>query len=242
VRYLHAHSIAHLDLSLENICMDSAGHVKLIDFGLAAQHPSYAGSRRSVAADGSHPRNASHHIKLLHEQPPSALCDCTACRCSVNQLLQEDGGIRAAQQAGVSISKLKFLCRPVCSRVHKPGKLGYMSPELYAGGCWDAYAHDTFGLGVILYSMLTGRPPFTRPDGDVDVWFKVIFRSANARSLARFCFVYSPAHHASCRHAGRRASVRWPSGCLLLPCAHGLVLLFSLSSTVLRLCCSVASG
>jgi serine/threonine protein kinase len=232
VRYLHAHSIAHLDLSLENICMDSAGHVKLIDFGLAAQHPSYAGSRRSVAADGSHPRNASHHIKLLHEQPPSALCDCTACRCSVNQLLQEDGGIRAAQQAGVSISKLKFLCRPVCSRVHKPGKLGYMSPELYAGGCWDAYAHDTFGLGVILYSMLTGRPPFTRPDGDVDVWFKVIFRSAvllHARLNKQTALV-------AVRFADR------PSGCFLLPCAHRPVLLFSLSPNVPPLCCSVANG
>jgi len=175
VRYLHAHSIAHLDLSLENICMDGNGHVKLIDFGLAAQHPHYAGRKRSMRADGTPHRNASHHIKLLSEPPASAACDCSACKLTEQRLMKEDPAIQAALRAGVPLAKLKFLCRPVCAQVHKPGKLGYMCPELYNSAAWDSYRHDIFGLGVILYSMLTGRPPFTRPDADADVWFRVIY-------------------------------------------------------------------
>ena len=210
VRYLHAHSIAHLDLSLENICMDAHGHIKLIghcacsssisasvfgiascsnvcsffsvaltassvDFGLAAQHPAYFGDKRTYDPAGHVQRNISHHIKLLHEAPANPACECSACNLSHARLLAEDPAIQAALRSGVPLNKLKYLCRPVCALVHKPSKLGYISPELYNNHSWDAYRHDCFGLGVILYSMLTGRPPFTRPDADADVWFKVIY-------------------------------------------------------------------
>jgi serine/threonine protein kinase len=124
---MHAHSVARLDLSLENICMDSNGRVRLIDFGLAAQHPRYAGNRRSLKADGTPLRNASNHIKLLDEEPASASCDCTACRSSKEKLLSSDPAIAACLRSGHQLSRLKYLCRPVCERVHKPGKLGYMS-------------------------------------------------------------------------------------------------------------------
>jgi serine/threonine protein kinase len=35
VAYMHAHLICHLDLSLENLLMDSNGDLKICDFGLA---------------------------------------------------------------------------------------------------------------------------------------------------------------------------------------------------------------
>ena len=56
----------------------------------------------------------------------------------------------------------------------KPGKIRYMSPELFQGLPWDAYANDVFSLGVILYSLLTGRPPFQQAEA-TDVWFHVIY-------------------------------------------------------------------
>ena len=124
---MHAHSVAHLDLSLENICMDSSGRVRLIDFGLAAQHPRYGGDRRSRQSDGAPLRNASNHIKLLDEQPASAACACAACAATKEKLLRSDPAIAACLASGRPISRMKFLCRPVCERVHKPGKLGYMS-------------------------------------------------------------------------------------------------------------------
>jgi serine/threonine protein kinase len=176
VRFLHANSVAHLDLSLENICLDEKGAIRLIDFGLAAQHPAYSGDRAQRLADGSLQRNASNHIRLLRDAAPQVgLCSCPACTTPAATLLENDVGLRAAAEAGVPLSKLKFLCRPICQLVHKPGKLGYLAPELWANQCWDGYKHDCFGLGVILYSMLTGRPPFTRPDEHSDVWFRVLY-------------------------------------------------------------------
>jgi serine/threonine protein kinase len=42
LRYMHGHGVVHRDLKPENIMLDSAGHSKIIDFGIA----SCSGSRR----------------------------------------------------------------------------------------------------------------------------------------------------------------------------------------------------
>ena len=168
VRYLHAHSIAHCDLSLENVCLDADGCIRIIDFGLAVQHPRYTGDAHDVNIH-------SNHINLLGESPPASSCTCAACRISTETLRNEDPAIQACLQSGTSLSRLKFLCRPVCEQVHKPGKLGYMSVELFHNQVWDAFAHDILALGVILYCLLTGRPPYTQPDASRDVWFRAIY-------------------------------------------------------------------
>lgn len=37
--YLHSKSIAHRDIKLENVMLDTRGNVKLIDFGFSTQIP-----------------------------------------------------------------------------------------------------------------------------------------------------------------------------------------------------------
>ena len=69
-----------------------------------------------------------------------------------------------------------FLMRPVCELQMRPGKPFTTAPELAdphrLAGPWDAYATDSFALGVLLFVLLTGRPPFRTPDSRTDTWFR----------------------------------------------------------------------
>eukprot|EP00472_Partenskyella_glossopodia_P008104 CAMPEP_0197527730 /NCGR_PEP_ID=MMETSP1318-20131121/22631_1 /TAXON_ID=552666 /ORGANISM="Partenskyella glossopodia, Strain RCC365" /LENGTH=436 /DNA_ID=CAMNT_0043082517 /DNA_START=133 /DNA_END=1443 /DNA_ORIENTATION=+ len=42
----------------------------------------------------------------------------------------------------------------------RPGKPSYMAPEIHAGETFDPQKADAFSLGVVLFTMLTGVPPF----------------------------------------------------------------------------------
>jgi len=46
----------------------------------------------------------------------------------------------------------------------RPGKKGYMAPEIYAYQRFDGQKADCFSLGVIIFILLTGFPPFTTPN------------------------------------------------------------------------------
>eukprot|EP01083_Nonionella_stella_P044903 120795_1 len=46
----------------------------------------------------------------------------------------------------------------------RPGKKGYMAPEIYAYQRFNGEKADVFSLGVIIFILLTGFPPFTTPN------------------------------------------------------------------------------
>jgi len=98
IEYIHAHGVVHRDLKPENIMVDANDHIKLIDFGIAAN----VGSRRLTFA--------------------------------------------------------KFSATM--------GTPDYISPEQVKGKRGDARS-DIYALGVMLYEMLTGKVPFTGPNGFV---------------------------------------------------------------------------
>lgn len=62
---------------------------------------------------------------------------------------------------------------PACSG-RKPGKLGYMAPEIFAGLPFDGRAADVYSLGVMLFAMLVGFPPYAQPC-DADKRFEAIY-------------------------------------------------------------------
>lgn len=151
VHCLHQRHVAHLDISTENICVDVAGHVRLIDFGVARMHP-YSPFQDSVVW---------RKIVSQHTDPVKLLGD---------RILPPE----------------QFRCEPIASvhtqlkhhhssPVAPPGKALYMSPELFNEEAWDAYAADTYALGVVLYHMLTSRRAYQAPVPTMDPWFDVLY-------------------------------------------------------------------
>lgn len=95
LQHLHAHGVAHLDLSLENVLVD---------------------------------RRAGEPDRLV-------ICDFGMARRVVRGQLMSG----------------------------RPGKLGCMAPEVFAGAAFDGRAADMFSLGVVIFMILTGLPPFRMP-------------------------------------------------------------------------------
>lgn len=220
VQYLHAQSVAHLDLSVENVCIDAKGRVQIIDFGLAARHP-----RANTKAHGREGEEIVNHVRLVDEVMPANNCFCRACTSSTRQLhdrantqiqhAQAQFPLHAAcavkdalvdhpadfspmdvdcgetgvvdssfggpipsadSDASLLAASCRFMLRPICARRCKPGKLSYMPPELYDArdrhAPFDAYKADIFSLGVILFILITGVPPFAKASETEDTWFQ----------------------------------------------------------------------
>ena len=56
----------------------------------------------------------------------------------------------------------------------------YMAPEIHAGGSYKGEAADVFASGVLLFIMLTGRPPFKSAKPS-DPYYKYIGQGANEK-------------------------------------------------------------
>ena len=66
-----------------------------------------------------------------------------------------DFGLVKHTKKGLNMEKFRTKC----------GTLGFMAPEMLSRASYDGQATDIFAMGVILFIMVTGRPPF-REAGD----------------------------------------------------------------------------
>ena len=148
--------------------LDMEDSVRIIDFGVSALHPftptAYQTNYFSFPSASS-PISFPSSINSP-TNPAQSPTHSTTTSSSTNGTGTSDSFTPHPHRS--------FLCKPVKELYAKPGKIRYMSPELFQGLPWDAYANDVFSLGVILYSLLTGRPPFQQAEA-TDVWFHVIY-------------------------------------------------------------------
>jgi serine/threonine protein kinase len=62
------------------------------------------------------------------------------------------------------------------------GKNGYAAPEVFANAEYDGRKADVFSLGVVLFCMLTGLPPWSQPTAS-DKRFEMIVMKGELRKL-----------------------------------------------------------
>ena len=243
VRYAHARSVVHLDISCENVCITANGDACLIDWGLATIHPQCASVLPVGGETAQSVDTACRLVAMTAPVPPVSRtlsdgkvvysCDCKPCTSTlydlenraahqVSQSLQSfptyasavtsinDGVswfvrtapalrksffsaithesnanqnkvISSAVSSASLYSRCKMLMRPVCVQSMVPGKPYTTPPELMDqiadAAPWDAYAADTFALGVLLYVMLAGKPPFKLAHASVCKWYAWISSS-----------------------------------------------------------------
>ncbi|KAF4471776.1 kinase DBF20 [Fusarium albosuccineum] len=140
VNALHELGYIHRDLKPENFLVDSTGHVKLTDFGLAAGvlAPSRIESMRvklEKASEGAVPFGKPMDQRTVAERRES---------------------YRTMRENDVNYAK---------SIVGSPD---YMAPEVLRGEEYD-YTVDYWSLGCMLFEALTGFPPFAGATPD-ETW------------------------------------------------------------------------
>lgn len=90
-----------------------------------------------------------------------------------NIMILKDGSIKVADFGIARVSSAQStLTREALGSVH------YISPEQAKGGKID-YRSDLYSLGVVMYEMLTGRPPY---DGETPVSVAIQHINANAKA------------------------------------------------------------
>ncbi|CEP01776.1 hypothetical protein PBRA_008718 [Plasmodiophora brassicae] len=81
---------------------------------------------------------------------------------SLENILLDDHGDLKLTDFGLARSFDAVRPFPPCP-VTKPGKIGYMSPEIFAGQAFYGPQADIYSAGVILFVMLFGCPPYELP-------------------------------------------------------------------------------
>ncbi|KAK7972935.1 kinase-like domain-containing protein [Apiospora saccharicola] len=137
---LHQLGYIHRDLKPENFLVDSTGHVKLTDFGLAAGMLAPA-------------KIESMRVKL---EKASATSVPFGKPMEQRTIAERRDGYRSMREKDVNYAK---------SIVGSPD---YMAPEVLRGEEYD-YTVDYWSLGCMLFEALTGFPPFAGSTAD-ETW------------------------------------------------------------------------
>jgi serine/threonine protein kinase len=127
-----------------------------------------------IASDVAAALDHAHGGEVIHRdvKPGNVLLGqdrALVCDFGIACAVELAGGDRIASSSGLAL-----------------GSPAYMSPEQATSGAID-FRCDIYGLGCVLYEMLSGEPPFTGPTAQA-----VLARSLSGEFVARFAAANRP--------------------------------------------------